>query len=149
MNVNNFRIGNIVMFAPKGARGSKIEPRICPVVKINSTQLIVKDLGFHLTLTSNNKALKLLPLSKQILLELGGELIEYGFDSDEGGLVCVIDFGVFTLKWSNEGKNWRVYRRMTKEYQSIEDLYVSKVRFAHEWQNLYFALTGKELTIND
>ena len=88
-------------------------------------------------------------LDEKWLLRLGGEMIEDGFDSDEGGKVCVVDFGVYRVSWSAKFNYWRVYRRMTKEYESIEDLFIAKVVFVHDWQNLFFALTGKELELKD
>jgi hypothetical protein len=88
-------------------------------------------------------------LDEKWLLRLGGEMIEDGFDSDEGGKVCVVDFGVYRVSWSAKFNYWRVYRKMTKEYESIEDLFIAKVVFVHDWQNLFFALTGKELELKD
>lgn len=86
-----------------------------------------------------------IPLTEEWLSRFGAELIEDGFDSDEGGRVCIIDFDVFRTEWSAKDNYWKVYRRMTKEWQSLDDLYISNVKFVHEWQNLIFALTGEEL----
>jgi len=84
-------------------------------------------------------------LDEHWLLRLGGEMIEDGFDSEEGGKVCVVDFEVYRVSWSAKLNHWRVYRRMTKEYQNLEDLFISRVSFVHDWQNLFFALTSEEL----
>jgi len=46
----------------------------------------------------------------------------------------------FKLIWKPEYNYWYVLDFMN-------DTYITKVEFVHEWQNVYFSLNGKELTI--
>ena len=50
----------------------------------------------------------------------------------------------FLLTYQASYGFWYVY-----DFSGEEMLYITKVEFVHEWQNVYFALNGEELTIND
>ena len=129
------------------------ELRIGNLIKTGMTETIM-ELRAHGIKTKTYDSLPyidIIPIriEKYWLFRFGGEIIEDGFDSDEGGAVCVVDFDLFRMSFSANNNYWKVYRRMTKEHQSLEDLYLSRVSFIHEWQNLYFALTGLELELKE
>jgi hypothetical protein len=46
----------------------------------------------------------------------------------------------FRLCYNEKYEHWNVY---------IGNTFLTKVEFVHEWQNVYFALNGEELKLND
>lgn len=131
MNAKELRIGNYVQYDSQ-LRGWTLD-------KVHPEYFIEGAL----------KNVKPVPITKKWLLSFGFELIEDGFDSDEGGIVCVLDFGIYRIFWSAVSKHWKFYRRVTKEYEGLQDLYISKLSHLHQLQNLYFALTQTELVLNE
>lgn len=76
--------------------------------------------------------LKPIPLTEEILLKCGFEKPAYSFNGD-----------IFHLtEWDKYPLNWCV--AMNKNGAVL----VEKLKYLHQLQNLYFALTGKELDID-
>jgi hypothetical protein len=98
------------------------------------------------------------------LTEVSFKCGDYGMVSDLEPIPLteewLTDFG-FIDEYKSYNKHWSIYG-FTINQQSDEDYYGNKIpqeqifyyqyqydiKFVHQLQNLYFALTGKELTIN-
>lgn len=72
---------------------------------------------------------KPIPLTEEWLLKLGAEENEGCFIHDR-----------FKLQHHDVYKFWYVFDVTLMAY-------ITKVEFVHEWQNVYFALNGEELTV--
>ena len=70
-----------------------------------------------------------IPLTEEWLLKLGAEENEGCFIHDR-----------FKLQHHDVYKFWYVFDVTLMAY-------ITKVEFVHEWQNVYFALNGEELTV--
>ena len=118
MKANDFRVGNLVFF--KGE---------------------VKELGlwdFSTYIQTNIEHYKPIPLTEEWLERFGFEKDE---EYDEGGLV---DYRFTLMNGSLEFVSFWNSEEITGVNQPQTRIDVEHV---HQLQNLYFALTGKELTI--
>ena len=70
-----------------------------------------------------------IPLTEEWLTNLGAEKYKKFIIHDR-----------FVLQWKNGHNYWYV---TDANFQS----YITKIEFVHEWQNLFFTLTQKELTL--
>lgn len=133
MTSNNFRIGNLVNY---GGYAS-----FCEIVTIHAGgNLKVRPLNYSGEADETGVSkVSLIPITKEILLKFGGDLIEEGFDSDEGGKVCVVNFDRFRLRYAANKGYWAVVR------SDWQEEYISRVSYVHEWQNLFYALNREEL----
>ena len=79
-----------------------------------------------------------IPLSKEWLKK-------FGFKKREGNNICW-DLGNFMVGWyGNSYATWVV--GLTQENNEL--FYHSQIKSVHQLQNLYFSLTGEELTITE
>ena len=81
--------------------------------------------------TDNTDTFEPIPLTEEILLKCGFEKIENGWK--------VIDFICFKISWER-------LAGLTLTFEN-ESIYISHIKHLHQLQNLYFALTNEELTI--
>lgn len=142
MKANELRIGNLVM-----DRGNKIlqidwfeRSKVCQKMEINKLEV-------H-PLTEDFEYLQPIPLTEEWLLKFGFILIRY---PKEGSDVLTTQRELRGTKWfyrSNDKFNIQVE---CKDYSTVSIGYcvLTKVQFVHQLQNLYFALTGEELTIKN
>ena len=130
MTANELRIGNLVDLGNRIANVIEINHLACVVVDLEETQDTIEDYD----------RTKPLPLTEEWLLEFGFEKVK-DFDvytnvwELKGFMVSLSEYINIHLDWADDGKD---------SYHSIvcyEKLSV------HTLQNLYFALTGEELTI--
>ena len=124
MNANELRIGNLVYKSLKSGQGrTVINPIGCQdIVRI------FEDIG------SFNYAP--IPLTEDILLKCGFEIRKYGLSKDYYiGINEITKDWLFYIVWLNDFE-YPFY--MNGRHQ---------VKCLHQLQNLYFALTQKELTI--
>jgi len=87
--------------------------------------------------------LDITPYYKPILLT-DGWLVKFGFIKRDGNNICW-DLGSFMIGWY--GNKYATYIISLKQENNNLNFH-SKIKYVHQLQNLYFALTGKELTIN-
>jgi hypothetical protein len=118
MHANELRIGNWVKYSEDGT--------IFKVVTISPTGLTVES-------EKETEWIEIWQFEPVILSE--DWLVKCGANK-KAELKYI--HGEFTLNYLPSYKYWYVTR-----YGE----YCSKVEYVHEWQNLYFALTGKELEI--
>lgn len=80
---------------------------------------------------------KPIPLTEQWLKDFGFEMYDYGALKD--------DFQIKLFKYGHT-----TYHRNTIEMDGAKGnwCYITKIMYVHQLQNLYFALTGEELTKN-
>lgn len=72
-------------------------------------------------------------------------LLKFGFEKDsvnDYNLCVTIHGNIFLTAFSDDYKTVYLYQN----YEMATD-YAAKVKYVHQLQNLYFALTGEELTI--
>ena len=77
----------------------------------------------------NIETIKPIPLTEEWLTNLGAENYKEFFIHDR-----------FMLQWIKGHNYWYVTDAQFKTY-------ITKIEFVHEWQNLFFTLTQKELTL--
>jgi len=128
---SELRIGNFVNVPRKDQSPFRIDAFECLSKKFIKVAMIHPEYGenFH-PLTWYGDDLKPIPLTEEWLLKLGAieEMLGH-FLLDR-----------FQLIWKESYNYWYIIDR----YNAC---YYSKVEFVHEWQNLYFALNGSDLTI--
>ena len=132
MEAKNFRIGNLVLFAPKGTRGNDITPRICAVKRIEEQTMIVNDMGFDLVLHYDSNELKRVLIGDHELALMGFTDGDYPSYYEYDGL-----FGEFCFE-----EDFLIYK---VEFDQV----IWKGKFLHDLQNLIFALKGEEFQLND
>lgn len=121
MRVNELRIGNTIHF--KNPKGEIVEH----VVDLTTLQWLVEDESFF------NKVHFPIPITEECLLKFGFTKPAHSWIGD-----------VFHLsEWDAYPLNWCV--AMNKNNAII----YLKLKYVHQLQNLYFALTGEELAIKE
>ena len=132
MKAQELRIGNFVNYIEKIYEGQKDQ-----VVKIIAiTQNYLKDDTNKNTIVSEVEAYKPIPLTEERLLKFGAkeQII------DECGGKNRKDVKALFLKYQKGLNLMFIDGKMF--YGSLE------IKHVHQLQNLYFALTGEELTLN-
>ena len=66
----------------------------------------------------------------------------------EDWLIKLKEDGSFKLRFIKSIAAFEVQRKYVGIESGEEWIFISNVRYVHEWQNLYFALTGEELELN-
>ena len=89
----------------------------------------IEAITIHYFESGDDLVLKPIPLTEEWLLKLGAEENEGCFIHDR-----------FKLQFHDTYKFWYVFDVTLMAY-------ITKVEFVHEWQNVYFALNGEELTV--
>jgi hypothetical protein len=120
MKANELRIGNLVNYGDSPL-----------IVDIN----VLRDLDVY-----NKHKIKPIPLTEEWLVKLG---FKHQYKLIKSEDFFVIEINSDSKLYINLNKmEFRIY----KAYIGIA--YSSKIHFVHQLQNLYFALTGEELTLN-
>lgn len=149
INARELRIGNLVTVENDYENIQGVQTRIAKCCL----------LGVNKGVWQEYKDIKPIPLTEEWL-------IKFGFDCFDGGIITSysIDVTGITMAKSevisltpNNDRNgyWYVYFRQgdTKERELFHThdlvLLQRKLEYVHQLQNLFFALTGKELTINN
>jgi len=137
MKANELRIGNLITFKGKvrivdgvSLCGSHLMPRV-PLVNLHYMYQ-------EKELLNINK-LEPIPLTEEWLLKLRSrESLPVNYKN----IYIMLDR--FLLTYQASYGFWYVY-----DFSCEEMLYITKVEFVHEWQNVYFALNGEELTLTE
>jgi len=85
----------------------------------------------HYIVTYNPKTIVPIPLTEEWLIKSEAINLKKG----------VFELDRFVLLWRKEYNFWYVVDNLSQQYYT-------KLEFVHEWQNFYFVMQGKELTIN-
>ena len=127
MKANELRIGNVIMFADYGG----IVYRKISAIKFN-------EFGFYSDIDGTNfEICKPVLITKEWLLKLGFEYNDYykNYKIKSGQYFNSVQYNDECFEWNYNNDN-----------SDAECYYVTSVKYIHEIQNLYFALTGEELT---
>ena len=128
MNEIELRIGNIVMY----------DGDIVKVIGIKQTGLLCEVWLEDIYDSVDIEELKPIKLIEDILLKCGFELIYDGYYTRELYLIQDTRFDFLINKQNFE----------LSELVYIGDTYYRNVRYLHELQNLYYAITKQELEVN-
>lgn len=132
IKASDLRIGNLVNYKyynpdPKAPDWAY---EAVEIVEIKKSHLVFK----HLNKKAKFKIVVLypIPLTEEWLERFGGKKVN-------------------NIDWKIKIRGIEFYTRYNKKwYSSICDFYLSdKIQYVHELQNIYHALTGEELTINN
>lgn len=125
MKVEELRIGNLIC--------RLTTTNVLEVDSISrSKDITFKDVNDHIFMCIDGVGIKGIPLTEEWLEK-------FGFRYNNG--FKTINIGVFDM----------VYKSETIELFYNDNLanYCAKCKYVHQLQNLYFALTGKELTLKE
>ena len=100
--------------------------------EVSKDELMTVSIGTFGLMLYNSDQLSPIPLTEEWLLK-------FGFESDE----ITFEFNGFTLGWY---KGDKMYYLPTGQ---ISLRHKKEIEYVHQLQNLYFALTGEELTIKE
>lgn len=123
----NFRIGNLVDLGNRIGRISELLSNHCMVVDLEETQDTLEDFD----------RVQGIPLTEEWL-------VKFGFDKEEAvatGIAVWDEFYIGSFEISNSGTGFSDWSFLP--YQGN----VVKIKYVHQLQNLYFTLTGEELTL--
>jgi len=118
MEAKELRLGNLIL--SKGL--------ICEVEKVEHDGIVAQFKHTDIEM-DNTRGIEGIPLTKEWL-------IKFGFVDDELHLDMNKETGCIDTIYFNDGK----IGTSSSEYYGLH-----KIQYVHELQNLYFALTGKEL----
>lgn len=140
MTANELRIGNLVDLGNRIAKVIEINHLACVVVDLEETQDTIEDYD----------RTKPIPLTEEWLLKFGFKKYPnlrdtfrqeyydaFQLDIDEH---TIISFSIPI------GYNDYIRCNYDKSYRSEEKKQSYRVKYVHQLQNLYFALTGEEIT---
>jgi hypothetical protein len=122
---NELRIGNLVDLGNRIAKVTEIYPLACMVADLEQTQD---------TLESYERVTGI-TLTEELLLKFG-----FKYDADNDKLCKSLHIDILSFR-ASEG-------HMCLESQGYRTLY-KHIKYVHQLQNLYFALTGEELEIKN
>lgn len=74
-------------------------------------------------------------------------LVKFGFKLYPSGYFC-LDLGSSNTYFSIGLKHHKTLNLITEQYESTHLIEFKHIKYVHQLQNLYFALTGEELTLN-
>ena len=134
MKASELRIGNLVDLGNRIAKVIEINHLACVVVDLEETQDTIEDYE----------------RTKPILLTEEW-LLKFGFYKDEeywwiGRIDCK-----YCFKYRDWADNWAFYIEYTDGRPSDDGVkypIAFDIKYVHQLQNLYFALTGEELILN-
>lgn len=125
MDVKELRIGNYVIYEKTTHIITALNKKMC------SSEWIEGKTYYDYTHSYND--IKPIPLTEDWLLKFGFEEIKIS-NSDDGYL-----YSDYQLETENNVLIWFSLRKELMDYKHVKHV--------HQLQNLYFALTGEELTI--
>lgn len=118
LSATELRIGNLILFSPSGK--AAVNARAVTVKSISDKSVIVNDNGLDLELFYGSASTKPIPLTEEWHHRFPDI---YTWDTYEEVILISVSTGDYEIK---------------KEL----------LQFVHQWQNLFFALTGTDLPIS-
>jgi gas vesicle protein len=136
MNIikNELRIGNLVDLGNRIAKIIEIGHLSCVVVDLEETQDTIED--YNRT--------KPIPLAEEWLFKFGFVTIDKG---DNDYITYADSEHVYYLQLDVRKKDGK-YTILDNSFDDLINFSMVDISYVHELQNLYFALTGEELTLN-
>lgn len=125
MKANELRIGNFVYGIEQGYKETAL-----PVACIHNDNTIRLQVGDETVGCYNSKIIKPIPLTEEWL-------VKFGFEKRVGEIFMYHTW--FYIDKECAGVSGWYFRGI--------DAFKSKIEYVHQLQNLYFALTGEELTL--
>lgn len=140
VRANELRIGNLVILNnPKYHPESTGKIFMIDSVKNDDVSLFDYENLPSIILYQYLKYIEPIPLTEEWLLKLRSrESLPVNYKN----IYIMLDR--FLLTYQASYGFWYVY-----DFSGEEMLYITKVEFVHEWQNVYFALNGEELTLTE
>jgi hypothetical protein len=135
MKANELRIGNLVDLGNRIAKIIEISNLSCVVVDLEETQDTIEDY----------ERTKPIPLTEEWLYKFGFK------DIDKGDH----DYNTYTDSNHNYYLQIDVRRRdgkytiLDNSFDDLRDFSLVDISYVHQLQNIYFVLTGEELTLNN
>lgn len=154
MKANEFRIGNYIKKQPN-VRTLSIEDKLGVIIVRSISDGIInqwRDMGASGGITNPEP----IPLTEEWLERLGFEFYDYVLGSDED--IDDNETGIYkSYKKQPDGKKYYYSVNFnsdntiefTIKVRWADEMVLSLIKHVHQLQNLYFALTGEELTIQD
>lgn len=136
---NELRLGNYVQ--DRGGKVLKIDTFETThngeeyVLKVGQ-RMFVNGNEVH-PLTEYSDYLQPIPLSDEWLAK-------FGFDDDGFRQYTLLNWGIKVVESLASKGSWIVYQGFLRQFQEI-----AEVQYIHQLQNLFFALTGEELKLNE
>jgi len=138
MEITELRIGNTVYY-----NGNHKEVGTVTGIVTYASGHTNINLNHRMDISYTLSEIQVIPLSEQILLDCGFEMKHKPSKTLE---IKLSDKEKFSVQLNNVGDNplWRIC------YEISGEMFLPKDKYSelHKLQNLYFALTNKELTIN-
>jgi len=129
MEATEFRIGNLV----------KYENRVFPIHTIANEFPTLDTIEFGVGVVDWNN-IEPIPLTEEWLLKLG-----FNDNYYDGYLGIYVNNSDFVITEPKVMGLWQ--KNYAWQYKCTWDKY-TELKYVHQLQNLYFALTGRELTVN-
>jgi hypothetical protein len=138
MKANELRIGNLVDLGNRIAKVIEINHLTCVVVDLEETQDTIEDY----------ERSKSIPLTEKWLLKFG-----FRKNKDKRWMRGKSRYAIFYFEYYATGEDncmWRIEYHDTdygrNEYKDCNQ-WGDRIKYVHQLQNLYWSLTGEELTI--
>lgn len=143
MDAKEFRIGNYVYEKYWNSSTSKFENSLIEICAIHKTHIRCQD-----DCAYNFEDIEPIPLTEEILINCGFK--NFNFTDKEKGFIIEHkepskSVYIRTFAEPNIKGFFNVFNRCECNRKEIQ--YIKKIEFLHELQNIYFALTNKELTV--
>ncbi|MGJ1369547.1 hypothetical protein [Sphingobacterium spiritivorum] len=136
MKATELRIGNVLTFLDKQVA----------VVAITETHASIKgyELNRYTPVALDYTGLQRIPLTEEILLKCGFDFSQFKKPMQ----TCGVDlFYGHDYYFKRIGYKTDLILRSLNGVFRIECFYSTRIQYLHQLQNLYFALTGKELEV--
>ena len=135
MKANELRIGNLVDLGNRIAKIIEISNLSCVVVDLEETQDTIEDY----------ERTKPIPLTEEWLYKFGFEDI----DKSDNDYITYTDLNHdYYLQIDVRRKDGK-YSILDNSFDDLRDFSMVDISYVHQLQNLYFALTGEELILNN
>ena len=122
IQATELRVGNYIQ--------NDLQGRILEILSVSGDLVFIEE---------NPQNYSPIPLTKEWLLRFGLEKLDT--------VTWKITTGIF-IRLPEQGDMWDIYRSTNNRAGDFSGLGIRRIRCVHELQNLYFALTGQELTIS-
>ena len=131
VNPKELRIGNLVQLYRRPVDINKSNHIVTEIfIGLDSCYYIIIEDGFKVNI---NKGIEPIPLTSEWL-------VKFGFNNNQYGIN--LDAGMFYLDWKGS------YLVLADADRTVR-MKMEDIKYVHQLQNLYFALTQKELKIED
>jgi hypothetical protein len=135
MKANELRIGNLVDLGNRIAKIIEISNLSCVVVDLEETQDTIEDY----------ERTKPIPLTEEWLYKFGFKDI----DKSDNDYITYTDSNHDYYLQIDVRKRDGKYTILDNSFDDLRDFSLVDISYVHQLQNIYFVLTGEELTLNN